>query len=142
MTYTLSIPFEKEKATTINHARTRDVAPKTSFARKVGEQEYILDSRQVQKSLENPEQILTHARLLPNFVNGKQEGFKISEVVPDGLYHSLGIRNGDILLRVNGLEISNPEVAMQAMTGLKGMNEINLDILRKGKNMSMNYQMR
>jgi general secretion pathway protein C len=116
--------------------------PRGSFAKKVGEQEYILDSRRVQKSLESPEQILTDARLLPNFVDGKQEGFRISEVVPDGLYHSLGLRNGDVLLKVNGLEISNPEVAMQSMTALRGMNRVNLDIIRKGKNMSMSYQIR
>lgn len=117
-------------------------APEDSFARQVGEREYLLDSRRVQESLENPEQILTDARLLPNFVDGKQEGFRISEVVPDGLYGSLGLQNGDILLRVNGLEISNPEVAIQAMTALRGMNRVNLDIIRGGKNMAMSYQIR
>ncbi|RJQ50352.1 MAG: hypothetical protein C4538_00290 [Nitrospiraceae bacterium] len=121
-------------------------APKSqnSFARKVGERDYILDSRRIQKSLENPEQILTDARMLPNInaQTGKQEGFTISEVVPNGIYYSLGLRNGDILLRINDLEISNPEVAMQAMSALKGMNNINLDIIRSGQNMSMNYRIR
>ncbi len=142
-TYTLTFPSEETVAATDKRADgTPAEAPQTSFARKVGEQEYILDSRKVQNSLENPEQIMTDARLLPNFVDGKQAGFKISEVVPDGLYSSLGIKNGDVLLRVNGLEISNPEVAMQAMSALKGMNKVNLDIIRNGKNMSMSYQIR
>ncbi len=113
-----------------------------SFAKKVSERNYILDSRKVQQSLENPEQILTDARLLPNIKNGKQEGFIISEVVNGGLYHSLGLRNGDILLRINGLEISNPEVAIQAMSALRGMNRVGLDIIRNGKNMSMDYQIK
>jgi general secretion pathway protein C len=140
--YTLTFPEEKAIVKTSRQSKSRNASTKGSFARKVGEQEYVLDRRRVQKSLENPEQILTDARLLPNFVEGRQEGFKISEVVRDGLYHSMGLKNGDILLRVNGLEISNPEVAMQAMTALKGMNSVNLDIKRKGKNMSMSYQMR
>ncbi len=114
----------------------------SSFAKKIGERQYVLNSRKVQESIENPEHILTDARLLPNFVNGKQEGFAISEVVNDGLYHSMGLKNGDILLKVNGLQMSNPEVAIQAMTALKGMNRVNLDIIRNGKNMSMKYQMR
>lgn len=142
-TFTLTFPTEDTVVTTESRAAgTPAEAPQTSFARKVGEQEYILDSRRVQKSLENPEQILTDARLLPNFVDGKQAGFKISEVIPDGLYGSLGIKNGDVLLRINGLEISNPEVAIQAMSALKGMNRVNLDINRNGKNMSMSYQIR
>lgn len=142
VTYTVTFPSEEVITNIESHADTQADSPQGSFARKVGEREYVLDSSRVQKSLENPEQILTDARLLPNFVNGKQEGFRISEVVPDGLYQSLGLHNGDILLKVNGLEISNPEVAMQAMTALKGMNKVNLDIIRDGKNMSMSYQMR
>jgi general secretion pathway protein C len=142
-TFTLTFPSDEAVIATENRAySTPAETPQTSFARKVGEQEYILDSRKVQQSLENPEQILTDARLLPNFVDGKQAGFKISEVIPDGLYGSLGIKNGDVLLRVNGLEISNPEVAIQAMSSLKGMNRVNLDLIRNGKNMSMSYQIR
>jgi general secretion pathway protein C len=141
-THTLSIPYEKM---TEPHRATQKPAAKkskSSFARKISDKEYVLDSKRVQESIENPERILTDARLLPNFVDGKQEGFSISEVVSDGLYHSLGLKNGDVLLKVNGLEISNPEVAIQAMSALKGMNRVNLDIVRSGKNMSMSYQLR
>jgi type II secretory pathway component PulC len=109
-----------------------DGPSQTSFAKQIGEREYILDSRRIQKSLENPEQILTHARLLPHIVDGHQEGFS----------QSLGLRNGDILLRINGLEISNPEVAIQAMSALKGMNNVDLDVIRNGKNISMSYKIR
>jgi general secretion pathway protein C len=141
-THTLSI--ENEKMTTTNRKPQQSGAKKSksSFARKISDKEYVLDSKRVQESIENPERILTDARLLPNFVDGKQEGFAISEVVSDGLYHSLGLKNGDVLLKVNGLEISNPEVAIQAMSALKGMNRVNLDIVRSGKNMSMSYQLR
>lgn len=138
----LNIPLEDMSEDRGADGASLDTGQDNTFVRQVGEQEYVLDSRQVQQSLENPEHILTDARLLPNFVNGKQEGFRISEVIPDGLYHNLGIRNGDILLKVNGLEISNPEVAMQAMTALRGMNRVSLDLIRDGKNMSMDYQIR
>ena len=125
------IPQEQSKETS-----------QASFAKQIGEREYILDSRRIQKALENPEQILTHARLLPNIKDGRQEGFSVSEVVPGGIYHSLGLRNGDILLRINGLEISNPEVAIQAMSALKGMSNIDLDVIRSGQKISMNYRIR
>ena len=115
---------------------------RTSFAEKIGEKEYLLNRRRVDQALENPEQILTDARLLPNIQNGKQEGFRMLEVKPGGLYQSLGLKNGDILLRVNDLEISNPEVAIQAMTALKGMNRVNLDIMRGGAKLSMSYDIK
>lgn len=144
--YTIKITFEdietgpgkKDTAAAAGNSR-----PSTKhFAKKVGERTYVLDSRKVQKSLENPQQLLTEARLLPVIKDGRQEGFSISEVVPDGMYHSLGLRNGDTLLKINGLKISNPEVAIQAMSALKGMNSIDLDIIRNGERMSFSYQIR
>lgn len=114
----------------------------SQFVKKINERQYLLDQRKLQQALNNPKQILTDARLLPNIQKGKQDGFRISEVRPGGLYESLGLRNGDILLRVNELEISNPEVAMQAMFALKGMNMVNLDIIRSGSKMTMSYQIR
>jgi general secretion pathway protein C len=94
-----------------------------SFARKVSEKEYLLDRQRVQQSLDN-------------------QGFKIFEIRPGGLCESLGLRNGDILLRVNNLEISNPEVAIQAMSALRGMDAVNLDIVRNNAKMTMTYQIR
>ncbi len=113
-----------------------------TFAKKISEKQYMLDHQKVQNALKNPEQILTDARLLPNVQNGKIEGFRISELKPEGLYGSLGLRNGDVLLRINNLEISNPEVAMQAMSALGGMNSVNLDIIRDGARATMTYDIR
>jgi general secretion pathway protein C len=142
-TFTVTIPDETVIESGYGQELSRETPQaQSSFARQVGEREYILDSRKIQQSLDNPEQILTDARLLPNIKDGRQEGFSISEVVPGGIYHSLGLRNGDILLRINGLEISNPEVAIQAISALKGMNNINLDIMRNNQNMSMNYRIK
>jgi len=118
----------------------RDSHP--SFVRKISESDYLLDREQVQEALENPEKILTDARLLPYFRNGEQEGFRIFEIRPGGVYDRLGLRNGDILLKINGLDISSPEVAIQAMSALRGMKRINLDIMRGGSRISLNYQIR
>lgn len=141
-TYTLEFRSEENRSATNSLPSQQSSAERSLFARKIGDKRYLLDSRTVQESLENPQHILTDARLLPNIRDGNHEGFSISEVVPDGLYSNLGLKNGDILLRVNGLKISNPEVAIQAMSALKGMNEVNLDIIRNGENMSMRYQIR
>ncbi len=113
-----------------------------AFAQKVGEKEYILDQKRIQEALNTPEQILTDARLLPNIRDGRQEGFTMSEVKTGGLYDSLGLRNGDVLLKVNRLEISSPDVAMQAMSALKGMDRVNLDVIRNGSRMTMTYQVK
>jgi general secretion pathway protein C len=113
-----------------------------AFARKVGKGMYIVDQRKVQQAIENPTQMMTDARLRPHIMNGREEGFLLSEVKPGGIYHSLGLRNGDVLLRINEYDISNPEVALQAFTALRGMNRIQIDLLRAGSKMTMTYQIK
>jgi len=116
--------------------------PSTAFARNTGEGSYIVDQKRVQQALERPGQIMTDARLLPNVVDGKQQGFSISEIKPNGIYQSLGLQNGDVLLRINDFNISSTESALQAFMALKGMDRVNLDIIRSGNKMTMTYVLR
>ena len=111
-----------------------------SFAQRVGRGNYIVDQRKLQQAIENPAQIMTDARLNPNFANGKEEGFTLSEVKPGGIYQSLGLRDGDVLLRINEYDISDPQKALQAFTALKGLDRVRVDLIRAGSKMTMTYQ--
>jgi len=125
--------------------RTRETKtpPKeVAFIKKSGESEYLLDKQGVQKSLQNPQRVLTDARMLPNFVDGKQEGFKVSEVIHGGVYDKLGLRNGDILLKINDLDLNSPDSGIQAFSALRGADRIKLYIIRADKKITQTYQIR
>lgn len=121
--------------------KTRSPVVRSSrFTRRLSDNTYSIDQRKIQNAIENPKELMTDARLLPNLVEGKQHGFILSEIKPGGIYQSLGLRNGDVLLRINEFDISNPEYALQAFTALRGMDRLQLDILRGGSKMTMTYQ--
>lgn len=109
------------------------------FVRRAGDGSYVLNERMVQESINNPQRLMTDARLVPSFREGKQEGFMLSEVKAGGIYDSLGLRNGDVLLRINEYNITNPESALQAFTALRGVERLQLDIMRNNAPVSMNY---
>ncbi|HHL40967.1 MAG TPA: PDZ domain-containing protein [Deltaproteobacteria bacterium] len=111
------------------------------LSKKVGEGEWVIDRQAVLAALEDMSQVLSDARLFPNTVDGRIKGFRVTEVRPRGIFDAIGLRNGDVLLSVNGYEISSPERAIQVLTGLKGNNSIRLDIIRDGRNVSFNYRM-
>jgi len=104
--------------------------------------EYMIDQKAVQIALDNPTQIMTDAKMIPHMIQGKQEGFILREVRKNGLYDSLGMQNGDVLLRINSFNISNPENALQAFTALRGMDKVQLDIIRNNHRVTLNYQIR
>lgn len=112
------------------------------FVRRAGPGSFVLDQKSIQAALERPNQMMTDARLLPHFVEGRQQGFALSEVKAGGIYQSLGLQNGDVLLRINEYNIANPESALQAFNALRGMDRVQLDILRNNGKVSMTYLIR
>lgn len=136
------LPRGKRGRENLRRSVPKNNAKPGDFARKTAPQSYIVDRDAVNAALENPERMMTDARLLPVVVEGKQEGFVISEVRQGGIYHSLGLRNGDVLKRINEFTISDPQNALQAFTALRGMDRIELDIVRDGKRMTLTYTIR
>lgn len=114
----------------------------SSFVKSVGERSFIVDQKKIQEAIENPKQLMTEARLVPNYMDGKQEGFMLREVKKNGIYQNLGLQNGDVLLRINDFNISNTESALQAFTALRGMDRVQLDILRNGAKTTLTYQIK
>jgi general secretion pathway protein C len=112
------------------------------MAAQVGAGSFIIDQRALNASLDNIGQTMTDARLLPSMKDGKVEGFRISEVKPQGIFGTIGIKNGDVLLRINDFPVDSPEKAIQSFATLKGQNRIKLDLIRDGQPTTFNYDIR
>ncbi len=113
-----------------------------ALARRVGEREWAIDKRALAEALSDTGNMLTQARILPYRVNGKTQGFRLSSVQRSGVFALIGLRSGDILLKVNDFAIDSPEKGIQLLSGLGGETNISLDILRGGKPTKLNYEIR
>lgn len=117
-------------------------APAGGLAAPTGGGNYVVDQRALNAALDNIGQAMTDARLLPSLKDGKVEGFRASEVKPQGIFGTIGIRNGDVLLRMNDFPIDSPEKAIQSFASLKGQSRIKLDLIRDGQPTTFNYDIR
>jgi general secretion pathway protein C len=138
-TRAIDIPLEDVRVKEIHKQALGTTSPAV-FAQKIGKGAYVVDQRKLQQAIGNPAQMMTDARLRPNNVSGRDEGFLLSEVKPGGIYQSLGLQDGDVLLRINDYDISNPERALQAFTALRGLDRVQIDLIRSGARMTMTYQ--
>lgn len=114
----------------------------SGLATATGSGNYVIDQRALDAALDNIGKAMTDARLLPSLKDGKVEGFRASEVKPQGVFGMIGMKNGDILLRINDFPIDSPEKAIQSFATLKGQSRIKLDMIRDGQPTTFNYEIR
>jgi len=103
---------------------------------------FVIDQRALNAALDNPAQAMSDARLLPSMKDGKVEGFRASEVKPNGLFALVGVKNGDVLLRLNDFPMDSPDKALQSFIALKGQSRLKLDLIRDGQPATFNYDIR
>jgi general secretion pathway protein C len=118
------------------------VTHSNSVVTSTGAGSFVIDQRALNATLDNPAQAMSDARLLPSQKDGKVEGFRASEVKPNGLFSMIGIKNGDVLLRLNDFPMDSPDKALQSFIALKGQNRLKLDIIRDGQPQTFNYDIR
>src|SRR5208337_3021340 len=69
--------------------------------KKIGPGKFEASRAEVQQTMENPSQFFTQMRAMPHFVDGKTDGFSISQVTPGSVFEQLGLQNGDLLTSID-----------------------------------------
>jgi len=110
--------------------------------RSVAKNRWVLDKREVSGALENISQLLTQARLIPNFTAGRPDGFKIVNILPRSFYEKIGLQNGDVLQQLNGVEIKDPQSFLAVFQQLREENNFSLDLVRNSSKETFQYEIR
>ncbi len=116
--------------------------PANSLAKPKGHGSWLVDKRALDSALKDSNKVLSDARFYPYREGGVVKGYLISQVRSTSVFYGMGIRNGDIILRVNDYTIDAPEKAMSLMKGLKGETNVKVDFLRRGKAQTFKYEIR
>ncbi|MCK6570062.1 hypothetical protein L6V77_03015 [Myxococcota bacterium] len=106
---------------------------------KTGEYSYKIEREWMNKQLEDIEKLSRQARVIPHYRDGKPQGFKLVGVRPGSVYSHLGIRSGDVLKAVNGDEITSPNKALEMYEKLKSQNNVTLEVERRGRPISLDF---
>jgi len=128
----------KEKATEfVTEHRTGDIE-----VNQVGDDKYVISRMELNEAFSDLGNILTQARVIPHFEDGKTTGFKIFAIQPGSIYKKLGLNNHDIIARVNGVLVDDPTKGLQMFNSLKSEKKIELDIIRNGVKRTLNYEIK
>lgn len=89
--------------------------------------------------LADPSRFTRGARIVPSIKDGKPNGMKLYAIRPSSLYARLGLRNGDTIVRVGAVELTDSEAALEAYTQARAQDRIEVAIIRRGKPLSHTY---
>jgi general secretion pathway protein C len=108
--------------------------------KKTGVDKWKLSRKDVTDILGDVNNFMTQVAVNPYFESGKPAGFRISRIQSDSLLRNIGLRNGDIIKRVNGLSIETPEQAFEAYKQIQNEPVIRIDIQRQRQEKTLTYE--
>ncbi len=138
----LDDPETKKRSTPELAMKGREDEPDDSNIRKTKAGEYEIPKAEIDGALSNMSKLATQARIVPSFKDGKANGFKLFSIRPNSLYQKIGIQNGDIIQKINGFEMNSPEKALEIYGKLKDAQTVTVDLVRRGKSMTLTYNIR
>jgi general secretion pathway protein C len=108
--------------------------------RQVAQDSFQIDRREVDQAMNNLNELFTQARAVPyTSPEGDSQGFRLFSIKPQSLIDRIGLKNGDIVQRVNGVEISDPSTAFGLLQELQGHSQVRVDVLRNHQAVTLSY---
>ncbi len=102
----------------------------------------VLDRRVVEQAMDDLPKLLSQARAVPYLVNGAMNGFRLDYIAPSSFYEKIGLKYGDILQQVNGVDIRDPSTILTLFQQLRNERAVKLNVLRNNQRTTMNFEIR
>lgn len=127
---------------TVADAGAPDAGDMGRSIRKLDEDNYEVAQAEVDNVLSNLSTVATQARIVPNFKNGKADGFKMFSIRPGSIYSKLGLKNGDVIRQINGYDMDSPDRALEIYQKLRSAGSINVSLERRGQPKTLNVSIK
>jgi len=73
--------------------------------------------------------------------DGQANGLSLNRISPNSIFRRMGLRNGDVLMGVNGEPIQSPEDAMRLYNNIKSSSEVQVQVKRRGQERTIIYNL-
>ncbi|PPE72902.1 type II secretion system protein GspC [Solimonas fluminis] len=88
--------------------------------------------------LQDPSRASEYIRVQPASVNGQLRGYRVYPGRERGLFNDVGLRPGDVVTAVNGIELDNAQKALQMLNDLSRASNFALTVDRGGQAQTVN----
>ncbi|HOM27108.1 MAG TPA: hypothetical protein PKV21_06345 [bacterium] len=121
------------------------VSPKLPETPKIPEDVVTMDVdfNNTINTLVNDRKLIENLNVIPNVNEGKVEGFRVLNLPENSIPYQYGLRNGDIVRRVNGVLIDSISTAFNVYNQIKNSNTqiVTVEVLRNNKPVLFTYRL-
>lgn len=125
---------------------SRSVGGQPSIADKniqmVSENEYLIDRAEVDNAFDNMSNLFTQVRAVPHFEGGRSTGFRLFAIRQGSLFDKIGLKNGDIIQRINDADLNDPSRALALMQDMRNEDELTVEVIRNRQPQTLHYRFR
>ena len=95
----------------------------------------------INRYLQKLPEVLRTARVVPHSKGrgGQVDGFRFASIKKESIFSDLGFQVGDVIKRVDGETVNNPEKALALFEKLKDSSAFKIVVEREGKDMEYEY---
>lgn len=108
----------------------------------VSEGEYEIERAELDAALDNMNQLITQVRAVPHFQGGQSTGFRLFAIRQNSIFDRIGLRNGDIIKRVNGTDVSDASRALGLLQNLRNERQVSVELVRNKEDKTLSYSFR
>lgn len=101
-----------------------------------------IDRSAVASILSDGRKLMPDSAILFEQSGGKVLGVRVFKIAPDSLLAHLGIESGDRIESVNGVAVTSRAKALEGYQGLRGGGPVEIQVLRKGKRVGIELEVR
>lgn len=132
-------PPQREPVAAVEKAPAKP--EKESLVKAEAPGKFTVDQKEIDDAMQNLDKLYTEIRAVPNFAGGKVSGMKILSVKNGSIFAKLGLRRGDVLQKINGMEL-DVKRGFEIFNQLKDQKTISLDLIRQGQPTTVEYEIR
>lgn len=105
-------------------------------------QKISLQRSLIEESIRDISSLMTQVKIMPHMEEGQPDGLSVSNIQPNSIFRRMGLRNGDILVGVDGQNIKSVDDALKLYDNLKTSDNVSVQIKRRGRVRNIDYNVR
>ena len=123
-------------------SRGRQPRPLNIPSQGVREQRISINRGMIDEAFQDMNKLMTDIAITPHNEDGQLTGLNLNRIKPNSIFRRMGLRNGDVLLGVDGKPILSVEDAMSMYESLKSADNVQVQLKRRGQERTINYNIR